>query len=153
VNEKKLQFIKTQLEESRALGGLTDNSRKDFIDAQEHLQQYMVTQDNKDLQLYFESLRKLKKNFDKIGEYENTSPRLKNSLAQHKMDTLKVTKLKTLIDSVYETSLKPPAKIEDKQYEPEKYKNDFENSIYRLVPMRHHQEERLHGTSERCHHR
>ncbi len=127
VNEKKLQFIKTQLEESRALGGLTDNSRKDFIDAQEHLQQYMVSQDNKDLQLYFESLRKLKKNFDKIGEYENTSPRLKNSLAQHKMDTLKVTKLKTLIDSVYETSLKPPAKIEEKQYEPEKYKNDFEN--------------------------
>lgn len=127
VNEKKLQFIKTQLEESRALGGLTDNSRKDFLDAQEHLQKYMVTQDHKDLQLYFESLRKLKKNFDKIGEYENTSPRLKNSLAQKKMDTLKVTKLKTLIDSVYETSLKPPTKIEDKQYEPEKYKNDFEN--------------------------
>lgn len=127
VNEKKLNFIKNQLEESRALGGLTDNSRKDFMDAQDHLQKYMVSQDDKDLQAYFQSLRKLKSNFDKISEYENTSPRLKNTLAQKKIDTLKVTKLKTLIDSVYQSSLKPPAKIQDKQYEPEKYKNDFEN--------------------------
>lgn len=127
VNEKKLQFIKTQLEESRALGGLTDNSRKDFMDAQGHLQTYMVTQDNKDLQLYFESLKKLKLNFDKIGEYENTSPRLKKNLALHKQDTVKVNKLKTLIDSVYQTSLNQPAKIEEKQYEPQKYKNDFDD--------------------------
>lgn len=97
------------------------------MDAQDHLQKYMVSQDDKDLQAYFQSLRKLKSNFDKIGEYENTSPRLKNTLAQKKIDTLKVTKLKTLIDSVYQSSLKPPAKIQDKQYEPEKYKNDFEN--------------------------
>ncbi|QXU49606.1 HAMP domain-containing histidine kinase [Chryseobacterium sp. D764] len=127
VNGKKLKFIKDQLEESRALGGLTDNSRKDFLDAQEHLQKYMATQNNKELQLYFQSLRKLKINFDKIGEYENTSPRLKKNLAVHRQDTLKTAKLKTLIDSVYQTSLNPPSKIEDKQYEPTKYKNDFED--------------------------
>lgn len=127
VNGKKLKFIKDQLEESRALGGLTDNSRKDFLDAQEHLQKYMATQDNKELQLYFQSLRKLKINFDKIGEYENTSPRLKKTLALHSQDMVKTAKLKTLIDSVYQTSLNPPAKIEDKQYEPAKYKNDFED--------------------------
>lgn len=127
VNGKKLQFIKNQLEDSRALGGLTDDSRKDFMAAQEHFQKYMATQDDKDLQSYFQSLKKLKLNFDKISEYENTSPRLKNALAQHKKDTLKVTQLKTLIDSVYQTSLNPPSKIEDKKYEPEKYKNDFED--------------------------
>jgi signal transduction histidine kinase len=127
VNGKKLKFIKDQLEETRALGGLTDNSRKDFMDAQDHLQKYMATQDNNDLQLYFQSLRKLKTNFDKIGEYENTSPRLKKNLAAHRQDTLKTAKLKTLIDSVYQTSLNPPAKIEDRQYEPAKYKNDFED--------------------------
>ncbi|WPO89433.1 HAMP domain-containing sensor histidine kinase [Chryseobacterium viscerum] len=127
VNGKKLKFIKDQLEQSRALGGLTDNSRKDFLDAQEHLQKYMATQNNKELQLYFQSLRKLKINFDKIGEYENTSPRLKKNLAAHSQDTLKTAKLKTLIDSVYQTSLNPPSKIEDKQYEPAKYKNDFED--------------------------
>ena len=127
VNEKKLNFIKTQLEESRALGGLTDNSRKDFMDAQDHLQKYMISQDNKDLQAYFQSLRKLKLNFDKIGEYEKTSPKLKSTLAMHKKDTLKTKELKTLIDSVYQTSLNPPAKIQDKKYEPEKYKNDFDD--------------------------
>lgn len=127
VNGKKLKFIKDQLEETRALGGLTDNSRKDFMDAQDYLQKYMATQDNNDLQLYFQSLRKLKTNFDKIGEYENTSPRLKKNLAAHSQDIQKTEKLKTLIDSVYQTSLNPPAKIEDKQYEPAKYKNDFED--------------------------
>lgn len=127
VNGKKLKFIKDQLEESRALGGLTDNSRKDFMDAQDHLQKYMATQDNNELQLYFQSLRKLKMNFDKIGEYENTSPRLKKTLAIHSQDTLKTAKLKTLIDSVYQNSLNPPSKVEDKQYEPAKYKNDFED--------------------------
>jgi len=127
VNGKKLKFIKDQLEESRALGGLTDNSRKDFLDAQEHLQKYMATQDNGELQLYFQSLRKLKTNFDKIGEYENTSPRLKKTLSLHRQDTVKTAKLKTLIDSVYQTSLNPPQNIEDKQYEPAKYKNDFED--------------------------
>lgn len=127
VNEKKLQFIKDQLEESRALGGLTDNSRKDFIDAQNYLQKYMVSQDDKDLKLYFQSLRKLKGNFDKIGEYEKISPRLKKNLSLQKKDTLEVKRLKTLIDSAYEFSLNPPAKVEDKPYEPKKYKNNFEN--------------------------
>lgn len=127
INEKKLKFIKTQLEESRALGGLTDNSRKDFMDAQDHLQKYMINQDNKELDLYFQSLRKLKNNFDKIGEYEKASPRLKNTLAKQKIDTLKVTRLKSLMDSVYKTSLKPPVKMDEKPYEPEKYKNNFEN--------------------------
>ncbi|AKK73893.1 histidine kinase [Chryseobacterium gallinarum] len=127
VNEKKLKFIKNQLEESRALGGLTDNSRKDFMDAQDHLQKYMMNQDDKELQLYFQSLRKLKNNFDKISTYENTSPRLKNSLALQKKDTLKATRLKTLIDSAYKSSLNPPVKMEEQSYQPEKYKNSLEN--------------------------
>lgn len=127
VNGKKLEFIKNQLEDSRALGKLTDNSRKDFMDAQNHFQKYMVTQDDKDLQSYFQSLKNLKINFDKINDYENTSPRLKKNLAQHIKDTMQTAKLKTLLDSVYQSSLNPPAKIQDKNFEPEKYKNDFED--------------------------
>ncbi|MFZ4928003.1 sensor histidine kinase [Chryseobacterium sp. Mn2064] len=127
VNGKKLQFIKNQLEDSRALGKLTDNSRKDFLDAQEHLQKYMVSQDDKDLQAYFQSLTKLKINFDKINDYENTSPRLKKNLSQHVKDTEQTTKLKKLIDSVYQSSLNPPTKEQDKEYEPAKYKNDFDD--------------------------
>ncbi|SEH31641.1 sensor histidine kinase [Chryseobacterium culicis] len=127
VNGKKLKFIKDQLEESRALGGLTDNSRKDFRAAQDYLQKYMATQNNDDLQLYFQSLRKLKINFDKIGEYENTSPKLKKSLDAYRQDANKPVKLETLIDSVYKNSLNPPSNIENEPFEPAKYKNDFED--------------------------
>ncbi|WP_251040576.1 HAMP domain-containing sensor histidine kinase [Chryseobacterium sp. ISL-6] len=86
-----------------------------------------MSQNPGDLQLYFQSLRKLENNFDKISKYEKTSQKLKNSLAQQKKDTLKVTKLKTLLDSVYQSSLNTSAKIKNKEYEPEKYKNNFDN--------------------------
>ncbi|WP_280695225.1 HAMP domain-containing sensor histidine kinase [Chryseobacterium sp. H1D6B] len=122
-----MKFIYDQLEKSRSLEGLTDNSRRDFMNAQNYLQKYMISQDDKDLELYFQSLRKLNNNFDKINEFENTTPRLKNNLAQQRKDTLKETSLKTLIDSVYQYSLNPPAKIQDKPYELEKYKNTFED--------------------------
>ncbi|WP_228421954.1 sensor histidine kinase [Chryseobacterium soldanellicola] len=127
INRKKLQFIESQLQESRALEKLTNNSRKDFIEAQSYLQKYMISQDNKDLKLYFQSLGKLKYNFDKINENENIAPRLENSVAMHQKDTLKVTRFKTLIDSVYQVSLKPPVTIENQKIEPEKYKNNFED--------------------------
>ncbi|MDP9959376.1 sensor histidine kinase [Chryseobacterium lathyri] len=124
VNEKKLQFIKNQLDESKALGGLTDNSRKDFMDAQTYFQKYVVSQDDKDLKLYFEALKKLNSNFEKINDYGDTNPGLKNKLAKQKKDTLKITKLQTIIDSVYQYSLKPPVKnIPDQHYELEQYKN------------------------------
>lgn len=127
INGKKLNFIKNQLEESKALGGLTDDSRKNFIDAQNYLQKYMISQDDKDLKLYIQSLRKLNGNFDKLGEFENLTPKLKNKLESQKKDTLKASRLKTLLDSAYEFSQNPPAKIQDKEYELEKYKNDFED--------------------------
>ncbi|MFP3597190.1 ATP-binding protein [Chryseobacterium sp. SIMBA_029] len=127
INGKKLNFIKNQLEESKALGGLTDDSRKNFIDAQNYLQKYMISQDDKDLKLYIQSLRKLNGNFDKLGEFENLTPKLKNKLELQKKDTLKAARLKTLLDSAYEFSQNPPAKIQDKEYELEKYKNDFDD--------------------------
>ncbi|WP_407480627.1 sensor histidine kinase [Elizabethkingia meningoseptica] len=126
-NEKKLNFIKNQLNESKALGGLTDSSRKDFANAQTYLQKYMASQDKKDLRSYFDALRKLEGTFDKLSEYERKTPKLKNILAEQKEDTPKTVKLKTLIDSVYQTSQHPPGKIEEKKYELGGYKNDFEN--------------------------
>ena len=126
-NEKKLKFIESQLKDSKVLGGLTDNSRKNFTEAQNYLQKYMISQDDKDLKLYFESLKKLKGNFDKIGEYENISPGLKNSLAQQKKDTPKLLDLKVLMDSVYQSSIQHSSKTGDQYYEPEKYKSNFDN--------------------------
>lgn len=127
VNEKKLKFIENQLKESRSLEGLTENSRKDFRDAQISLQKYMISQDDKDLKSYFASLRKLNNNFDKINEYENVNPGFKNNLGLQKKDTVKVTTFKTLIDSVYQFSMNLPAKVEEKPFELTKFKNNFEN--------------------------
>lgn len=127
VNEKKLNFIKQQLEESKVLGDLTDNSRKDFMDAQKYFQKYMVSQDDKDLKLYFESLKKLNGNFDKIDGYEKLSPKLRNNIIQRKKDTLQANKLKTLIDSAYQLSANQVPKIQEQPYEPKKFKNNFEN--------------------------
>ncbi|KMQ68507.1 histidine kinase [Chryseobacterium sp. FH2] len=121
INEEKLKFINAQLKESRELEGITDNSKKNFMDAQNYLQKYMISQDDKDLKLYFQSLGKLNYNFDKINKYENLNPRLKNGLVKQKKDTLKITRLQTLIDSAYKFSLKPPPKIQDEQYNIEKY--------------------------------
>lgn len=129
INEKKLKFIENQLKESRELEGITDNSRKDFMEAQNHLQRYMISEDDKDLKLYFESLTKLKNNFSKINENESIAPKLKSKFNLQKKDTLKITKLKTLIDSVYQYAQNPPPKIEDKQYIIEKFKvkNNFDD--------------------------
>lgn len=126
-NEKKLKFIKDRLEESRAVEHLTDKSRKNFMDAQNHLQNYMISQDNNELQLYFQSLRMLNDNFDSIHKFENINSELKKGVAIQKKDTLQIIKLKTLIDSAYQFSLRPPAQIQHKKYEPQKYKTNFEN--------------------------
>lgn len=129
VNEKKLKFIENQLKESKLLEMLADNSKKDFSDAQTSLQKYMISRDEKDLELYFRFLKKLDNNFDKINEYENKIPGLKNNLARQKRDTLKTIKLKTLIDSSYQYSQNPPAQFQDPDYELIKYKsnNNFDD--------------------------
>lgn len=129
VNEKKLKFIENQLKESKLLEMLADNSKKDFSDAQTSLQKYMISRDEKDLGLYFRFLKKLDNNFDKINEYENKIPGLKNNLARQKRDTLKTIKLKTLIDSSYQYSQNPPAQFQDPDYELIKYKsnNNFDD--------------------------
>src|SRR5690606_13467006 len=87
----------------------------------------MTSQDENDLKLYFESLGKLKGNFDKIDEYENTNIDLKNNLKSQRKDTIKVIKLKTLIDSAYQVSKNPPVKVQEKPYELKTFKNNFEN--------------------------
>ena len=56
----------------------------------------MVSQDDKDLKLYFESLKKLKGNFDKIGEYESLSPRSKKAVLPSKKGHPKANRLESI---------------------------------------------------------
>jgi Signal transduction histidine kinase len=121
VNEKKLDFIKSQLEESRALQGITDTSKKELFNAQNYLQKYLLSKDDQYLQLYFTSLRKLNSNFEKISVAGSTAPRIKKILEQQKRDTLRTEKLKVLIDSADKFAVNAP-KPQNQQYNLEKYK-------------------------------
>lgn len=106
VNKKNLAFIENQLKEVNSLENLTDNSRKELLNAQNFLQQYLVNADKKYLDSYFASLDKLGANLDNINSYESKYPRLKNILTVQKTDSLGSKRLKLLVDSTYQYSTK-----------------------------------------------
>jgi len=112
ITKKNLKFIEAQLKEIHLLENLTDASKKELINAQVDFQKYVKSNDGKYLKLYFKSLRRLDRNLDSIGSYSNKYPKLKNALVLKDNNSVKVQKLKTLIDSTQEYSVysKPKAK-------------------------------------------
>ncbi|MDQ0595374.1 signal transduction histidine kinase [Chryseobacterium ginsenosidimutans] len=125
VNSKNLAFIENQLKEVHSLENLTDNSRKELLNAQDDLQKYVISEDNKYLESYFNSLNKLGENLDSISHYENKYPRLKNILASQKKDSLEIKNLKVLIDSTYQFSTKSNFKINNELPKLQKYDLDY----------------------------
>jgi hypothetical protein len=136
IHKKNLAFIENQLKEVRVLEGLTDNSRKELLNAQDYLQKYVTSNDNTFLNSYLTSLGKLGKNLDSIGYYENKYVKLKNTLAFQKKDSLEIKKLKVLIDSTYnfstQSNLKPNNSFKIQKYTPEYHfdKFDLETKTY-----------------------
>lgn len=104
VNRKNIAFIEKQLNEIQSLEKLTDNSRKELLNAQNFLQGYLTDSDEKKLQSYFLSLDKLGENLENINKYEAKYPKLKNILSSQKKDSLGSKTLKLLIDSTYQYS-------------------------------------------------
>ncbi|MGD1320043.1 sensor histidine kinase [Chryseobacterium sp. 2R14A] len=118
---------------------LTDNSRKELLNAQNFLQKYLTDSDEKNLQSYFQSLDKLGENLESINKYESKYPKLKNILASQKKDSLDSKNLKLLIDSTYNystnASLKAPAPIPqikklNVDYNLDKYDFNIETKTY-----------------------
>ncbi|WP_426276508.1 sensor histidine kinase [Chryseobacterium sp. S-02] len=136
IHKKNLTFIEGQLKEIRVLEGLTDNSRKELLNAQDYLQQYVTSNDSTFLNSYLTSLNKLGKNLDSIGYYENKYVKSKNRLALQKKDSLQIKKLKVLIDSTYnfstKSNLKPNNSFKIQKYTPEYRfdKFDLETKTY-----------------------
>lgn len=135
VNKKNLAFIENQLKEVDSLERLTDNSRKELLNAQNFLQQYLTHADEKYLNSYFKSLEKIGENLENINRYESKYPKLKNIIAYQKKDSLGSKKLKLLIDSTYQYSTKsdfrapvsiPSLKRYDGNYNLDKYNFDVE---------------------------
>ncbi|MDD3459543.1 MAG: sensor histidine kinase, partial [Weeksellaceae bacterium] len=103
-NERKLTVIWKQLEDTRMLKQLTDNSRKELTTARSHLHKYLADNQREDLEMYFQSLRNLNGNIDSIKSYENTFTLLKSENNSVKRDFPELGTLEGIIDSVYSLS-------------------------------------------------
>ncbi|WP_326982492.1 HAMP domain-containing sensor histidine kinase [Chryseobacterium sp. MYb264] len=124
VNKKQLSFIEKQLKELNLLENLTNNSRTDLLNAQDNLQKYVISEDQKYLDAYFASLNRLGKNLDRISQYENKFPELKNA-ATPKTDSLDLKHLKSMIDSTYGYSTQSNFKINKELPQLKKYNFDY----------------------------
>lgn len=125
ITKKNLKFIESQLKEIHSLERLTDNSKKELLNAQVDFQKYIVNNDERYLDSYFKSLHRLDKNLDSIDSYKNKYPNLKNILILENKNSPKVQKLKTFIDSVREYSTNSSLKGQHVFPEIRKYDLDY----------------------------
>ena len=125
VTRKNLAFFEKQLKEVNVLDNLTDNSRKELLNAQNCFQNYMTHEDKRYLDSYFASLHKLGENLESINNYATKYPRLKNVLTLQKSDSLEIKKLQSLIDSTYEYSAKSSVKAQNRFPKLQKYDADY----------------------------
>lgn len=130
INRKNLAFIENQLKEVNSLENLTDNSRKELLNAQNSLQQYLVNADKKYLDSYFASLDKLGANLDNINSYEAKFPKLKNILSFQKKDSLGSKNLKLLVDSTYQYSTQSNFKAPTTLPSLKKYESNYNLDKY-----------------------
>lgn len=124
VNRKNISFIENQLDDVHSLENLTDNSRKELITSQDYFQKYLITDDKKFLESYFQSVNRLSQNLDSINLYKDRNPRLKTILITQKKDTAELKKLKLLVDSTFQFSTKSTFKLRDEL--PKLKKIDFD---------------------------
>lgn len=125
ITKKNLKFIESQLKEIHSLERLTDDSKKELLNAQVDFQKYIVNNDERYLDSYFKSLHRLDKNLDSIDSYKNKYPNLKNILILENKNSPKVQKLKTFIDSVREYSTNSSLKGQHVFPEIRKYDLDY----------------------------
>lgn len=112
-NKKSLAFIENQLKDIHSLENLTENSRKELINSQNYFQKYLITDDNKFLESYFQSVNKLSQNLDSINGYKVKNPKMTSLLITQKKDTAELKKLKLLVDSSFQFSTKSTFKLRD----------------------------------------
>lgn len=125
INRKNLTFIENQLKEVHILENLTDDSRKELINAQDFFQKYVMSEDKQFLESYFNSVNKLTKNLDSINHFKYQNPRLKNILASHQKEAGETKNLKKLVDSTYKFSTSSNTRIPDELPKLTKYKFDY----------------------------
>ena len=125
ISRKNITFIDKQLKEVQSLENLTDDSRKELINAQDFFQKYVVSKDNHYLKAYFNSVDRLTKNLDSINNFKFQNPNLKSFSIARKKDSLKIENLKLLVDSTQEFSKNSDLKTTIQLPQLKKFNTDF----------------------------
>ena len=125
ISRKNITFIDKQLKEVQSLENLTDDSRKELINAQDFFQKYVVSKDNQYLKAYFNSVDRLTKNLDSINNFKFQNPNLKSFSIARKKDSLKIENLKLLVDSTQEFSKNSDLKTNIQLPHLKKFDTDF----------------------------
>jgi len=125
ISRKNITFIDKQLKEVQSLEDLTDDSRKELINAQDFFQKYVVSKDNQYLKAYFNSVDRLTKNLDSINNFKFQNPNLKSFSIARKKDSLKIENLKLLVDSTQEFSKNSDLKTTVQLPQLKKFDTDF----------------------------
>lgn len=125
-SRENLAFLEKQLSEIHSLENLTEDSKKQLVVSQDYFQKYLITNDKKYLDSYFESVNRLTKNIDSINSFKN--PRLENVVLPQRRDSSEFKRLKLLADSSYQFSTKSSFKVSDDL--PKFKKFDFKNYNY-----------------------
>lgn len=125
ISRKNITFIDKQLKEVQSLENLTDDSRKELINAQDFFQKYVVSKDNQYLKAYFNSVDRLTKNLDSINNFKFQNPNLKSFSIARKNDSLKIENLKLLVDSTQEFSKNSDLKTTIQLPQLKKFDTDF----------------------------
>ncbi|WDF46136.1 HAMP domain-containing sensor histidine kinase [Chryseobacterium sp. KACC 21268] len=128
-NQKNVAFIENQLKDVHALEHLTDKSRKELLTAQDYFQKYIMSNDDKYLDSYFQSVNVLTKNLDSINDLKDKNPRLKKIITLQKTDSAEIKNFKILTDSSYQVSAKSNMKLRDiaiPQFKKYEFKYDFD---------------------------
>ena len=131
-NTKKLTVIEKQIEETYVLKQLTNNSKKELLNAQENLQKYVTGNNKINLELYFQSLQNLTEIIDSIKVYENNHPSLKITIDTTREDISSLNNFETLINSIYKESKKSlhnTTSFEIESFEIESTIEDFDMEI------------------------
>ncbi len=122
-SKENLAFIENQLKEIHSLENLTEDSKKELVLSQDYFQKYLITNDKKYLDSYFQSVNRLTKNIDSINSFKN--PGLESVIIPQKRDSSEFKKLKLLADSSYQFSTKSSFKVSENLPKLRKY--DFNN--------------------------
>ena len=125
ISRKNITFIDKQLKEVQSLENLTDDSRKELINAQDFFQKYAVSKDDQYLKAYFNSVDRLTKNLDSINNFKFQNPNLKSFSIARKKDSLKIENLKLLVDSTQEFSKNSDLKTTVQLPQLKKFDTDF----------------------------